>query len=236
MRQPLAMTNTLLQDLVQYRKSKDKAVMMAAKGLLGLYREVGPEMLRKRDRGKDAAMGIKSGERTERRFGETGDGGIEGLELLEKWKAEEEQRKREEKGVGSDDGDGNEENEDEDDSAAWEIDSEDSDADSGGWINADSEGEVELSDSDDDEDEDEDGPSTKRAKNGNDVTEDGPVITHPTNLATRKVRSPQYPPISHQVTKENAKVTSDPHSRRPCQTPRTQNPSQHQQANGYIEA
>lgn len=51
-RQPLAMTDTLLQDLVQYRKSKDKGVMMAAKGLLSLYREVGAELLNKRDRGK----------------------------------------------------------------------------------------------------------------------------------------------------------------------------------------
>ncbi|OAX78326.1 hypothetical protein ACJ72_07369, partial [Emergomyces africanus] len=38
-RQPLAMSDTLLQDLVMYRKSKDKGVMMAAKGLLSLYRE-----------------------------------------------------------------------------------------------------------------------------------------------------------------------------------------------------
>jgi protein SDA1 len=43
-RQPLAMNETLLQDLVMYKQSKDKGVMMAAKGLLGLYRKVGAEM------------------------------------------------------------------------------------------------------------------------------------------------------------------------------------------------
>ena len=59
-RQPLAMNETLLQDLVQYRKSKDKAVQMAARGLLALYREVGAVMLRKRDRprgGSQASFG-----------------------------------------------------------------------------------------------------------------------------------------------------------------------------------
>ena len=85
-RQPLAMNDTLLQDLVMYRKSKDKGVMMAAKGLLSLYREVGADMLKKRDRGKEAAMGLRSGQRKEQRFGEEVVGEIEGLELLESWK------------------------------------------------------------------------------------------------------------------------------------------------------
>ncbi|KAI4144582.1 MAG: hypothetical protein L6R39_004118 [Caloplaca ligustica] len=135
-RQPLAMNDTLLQDLVMYRKSKDKGVMMAAKGLLGLYREVGPEMLKKRDRGKDAAIGLRSGARKGQRFGEEAVGGIEGLELLEKWKEEEKQKKlltqqpREggnlaEEGLSGDD---------EDDGDGWEVD-EDSDSDSGGWQN-----------------------------------------------------------------------------------------------------
>ncbi|KAI4176612.1 MAG: hypothetical protein LQ343_000903 [Gyalolechia ehrenbergii] len=141
-RQPLAMNDTLLQDLVMYRKSKDKGVMMAAKGLLGLYREVGPEMLKKRDRGKDAAMGLRSGERKEQRFGEEAVGNIEGLELLEKWKQGERQKKLliqkplDEAEGGQDVlGDGDEEEqeeEEEDDDDAWEVD-EDSDSDSGGW-------------------------------------------------------------------------------------------------------
>ena len=92
-RQPLAMNPTLLQDLVMYKKSKDKGVMMASKGLLGLYREVGADMLRKRDRGKDATMGLRSQDRKERRFGEEAVGEIEGLALLEQWKEEERQKK-----------------------------------------------------------------------------------------------------------------------------------------------
>ncbi|KAI9170912.1 Protein SDA1 [Paramyrothecium foliicola] len=137
-RQPLAMSDTLLQDLVQYRKSKDKGVMMAAKGLLSLYREVGAELLKKKDRGKDATIGLKSGSIKQRRYGEEAIGQIEGLELLAKYKEEERKRKRLEKGLpetaGSD-----EENKDGDDgfdSDEWEVGSEDS-SDSGEWINVD---------------------------------------------------------------------------------------------------
>ncbi|PKS05568.1 hypothetical protein jhhlp_008086 [Lomentospora prolificans] len=132
-RQPLAMNETLLQDLVQYRKSKDKGVMMAAKGLLSLYREVGAELLRKRDRGKDATIGLKTGDLKHKKFGEEEASGIEGLDLLEKWKEEQKRRKQEEKalnGEGNKDGD---EDEDGYNSSDWEVESVDSD-DSGGWI------------------------------------------------------------------------------------------------------
>jgi protein SDA1 len=139
MRQPLAMSETLLQDLVQYRRSKDKGVQMAARGLLSLYREVGAEMLRKRDRGKDAAMGLRIGERSAVRFGEVAAGGIDGLELLDKWK--------EEQGINS-------ENEDED--AGWDNwDAQsDSDDDGEGWINVESDHEeIAFTDSEDDEED-----------------------------------------------------------------------------------
>ena len=149
-RQPLAMNDTLLQDLVMYRKSKDKGVVMAAKGLLSLYREVGADMLKKRDRGKEAAMGLRSGERKERRFGEEQVGEIEGLELLEKWKEEERQRRRVEKGLPAEAGeDESEEAEDEDDAGGWEVEEDDESDDSGGWINVESDVEIEISDSDD---------------------------------------------------------------------------------------
>ncbi|SMQ47449.1 unnamed protein product [Zymoseptoria tritici ST99CH_3D7] len=142
-RQPLAMSETLLQDLVQYRKSKDKGVQMAARGLLSLYREVGAQMLRKRDRGRDAAMGLRIGERQGAKFGEVvGDGGIEGIELLEKW--------REEQGIGSDD--------DEEAWRKWEAESDDSES-SGGWVAVESDGEeIEISDSEDEK------PNAKKAK------------------------------------------------------------------------
>lgn len=132
-RQPLAMQDTLLQDLVQYRKSKDKGVMMAAKGLLSLYREVGAEMLARKDRGKDATVGLKTGDVKQKRFGEQQAGGIEGIELLEKWKEEQRKIKRAEKGLPEEGGEDEKEEEDGFNSSDWDVESEDSD-DSGGWI------------------------------------------------------------------------------------------------------
>ena len=156
-RQPLAMNDTLLQDLVMYRKSKDKGVVMAAKGLLGLYREVGADLLKKRDRGKEAAMGMRAGDRKERRFGEETAGEIEGLELLEKWKEEEKERKRVEKGTSGDSAEEAEITDGEDADDGWEVEANASD-DSGGWIDVESDAEIEISDSEDDK------PATKRAK------------------------------------------------------------------------
>ncbi|EXJ80818.1 hypothetical protein A1O3_07102 [Capronia epimyces CBS 606.96] len=153
-RQPLAMNDTLLQDLVMYRKSKDKGVIMAARGLLGLYRQVGAEMLKKRDRGRDAALGLRSGEQKQQRFGEEAVGEIEGLDLLEKWKEEEKQKRRLEKGLPLDASD---EDDDEEDWNAWDIEEDDSD-DSGGWINVESDDEINISDSEDDK------PSTKKVR------------------------------------------------------------------------
>lgn len=49
-RQPWAMEEDLLGDLVEYKKSKDKAITAAARGLLKLYREVNPNMLKRRER------------------------------------------------------------------------------------------------------------------------------------------------------------------------------------------
>ncbi|KAF2860225.1 SDA1 domain-containing protein [Piedraia hortae CBS 480.64] len=122
-RQPLAMNETLLQDLVQYRKSKDKGVQIAARGLLSLYREEAAEMLKKRDRGRDAALKIRSGEGGIRRFGQVEIGRIEGLDLLKKWK--EEHGLLEEKGWED-----------------WEVQSTSTES-SGGWINVESDSEKE---------------------------------------------------------------------------------------------
>ncbi|KAK0943880.1 Severe Depolymerization of Actin [Friedmanniomyces endolithicus] len=136
-RQPLAMNETLLQDLVQYRKSKDKGVQMAARGLLSLYREVGAEMLRKRDRGRNAALKLRSKDGDgglERRFGQVEEGGIEGLDLLEKWKEEQGLDEAEDEAKGWEN---------------WDAESDDSES-SGGWVNVESDGEdINVSDSED---------------------------------------------------------------------------------------
>ncbi|XP_027099622.2 uncharacterized protein [Coffea arabica] len=54
LRMPLLMTEDLLQDLVLYRKSHEKAVSSAARSLLTLFREVCPSLLVKKDRGRPA--------------------------------------------------------------------------------------------------------------------------------------------------------------------------------------
>lgn len=52
LRIPLLMTEDLLQDLVLYKKSKEKSVTSAARSLLTLFREVCPSLLIKKDRGR----------------------------------------------------------------------------------------------------------------------------------------------------------------------------------------
>eukprot|EP00730_Choanoeca_flexa_P006259 TRINITY_DN12119_c0_g2_i2.p1 TRINITY_DN12119_c0_g2~~TRINITY_DN12119_c0_g2_i2.p1 ORF type:complete len:706 (+),score=234.51 TRINITY_DN12119_c0_g2_i2:3031-5148(+) len=49
---PLAMDQTLLEDLIQYKSSKHKMVTMGARALIQLYRQVNPSMLPKKERGK----------------------------------------------------------------------------------------------------------------------------------------------------------------------------------------
>lgn len=193
-RQPLAMNDTLLQDLVMYRKSKDKGVIMAAKGLLSLYREVRPEMLKKRDRGKEAAMGLRSGQWKGQRFGEETVGEIEGLELLEKWKQEERQRQRLEKGLPMDVA-SYEDDDDDDDPGDWEVDEAAESDDSGGWINVESDKEIDISDSEDDK------PSAKKTKldssaikaeedkeNADDKASS--TVQNPSTLATTRILTP----------------------------------------------
>ncbi|KAM7219208.1 SDA1 domain containing protein [Rhypophila decipiens] len=155
-RQPLCMTETLLQDLVMYQRSKDKGVVMAAKGLQSLYREQYPELLQKKYRGKEASMGLKSGAVRQLKFGEQEVGGIEGIELLEQYKEELKKRRVEEAlANGADPDTVMKDGEDEDgfNSDEWEVASSDSDDDSDGWIN--------VSDS---EDEAQEVPAAKRRK------------------------------------------------------------------------
>jgi len=49
-RQPWCMDGDLLGDLIEYRKSNDKGVVVAARSLLQLYREVNPHILKRRER------------------------------------------------------------------------------------------------------------------------------------------------------------------------------------------
>jgi hypothetical protein len=60
---PLVMTRDLLSDLVEYKKSKSKGVMMASRSLIALFRDVAPQLLHRRDRGKDAAISVVSSQK-----------------------------------------------------------------------------------------------------------------------------------------------------------------------------
>ena len=51
-RNPLAIGEDLLRDLVQYKKHIDRGVTTAARGLIQLYRHEAPMLLHKKDRGK----------------------------------------------------------------------------------------------------------------------------------------------------------------------------------------
>lgn len=80
-RQPRVMKKTLLRDLAQYGKHKNKMVFHAARGIIQLYRELGPKMLKQKDRGKNADL---SKELPEYGVPQVSDG-VEGIELLEQF-------------------------------------------------------------------------------------------------------------------------------------------------------
>ena len=154
-RQPWAMEETLLEDLISYRKSKDKGVCAASRGLLALYREVNPAMLKKKERGKMGSLAVQEG-RAAAPFGVDQEEvrGIQGIDLLEKHLEEEEKRKAA--------GEGDDDDQDAEDKGweGWEEEtdgSDDSDNESeGGWINVsddDEDGVLRLSDSDSDDDD-----------------------------------------------------------------------------------
>ncbi|KAF8236467.1 protein required for actin cytoskeleton organization and cell cycle progression [Tricholoma matsutake] len=163
-RQPWSMEEDLLGDLVEYRKSRDKIVTAAARGLLQLYREVNPGMLKRRERGKDASVKLASGAQA-LPFGHRMEAAvdIEGLSLLE-----DHLQKVGAEGAAGTTGD--------DESAwhGWDVDSDSSDgSESGTWMDVDDDTEC-LSISDV-----EDGPGH---------VEDPPIRT--STLATTKILTP----------------------------------------------
>ncbi len=110
---PLAMTSELLQDLVAYKSSKNKGVMMAAKSLVSLYRSLNPELLLRKDRGKPSESAQETkvkdyGELDAKSF-------IPGADKLELK-------------------DENADNDDEVEGDGWETDEDDDDDDDGEWV------------------------------------------------------------------------------------------------------
>lgn len=170
------MDSALLQDLVEYKGSKDKGVMMAARSLITLYREVAPEMLKRKDRGKVASMDMAAGTATSLRYGVENSGGIEGLDLLARWKEEQKAARREALGLPAEGEEGAEEEEEEEDELeGWDVESNsDSDSDDGaGWINVESDGEdIVISDSEDEDDKKKKEKKPKKGKKADDSDEE----------------------------------------------------------------
>ncbi|KAL3835631.1 hypothetical protein ACJIZ3_010367 [Penstemon smallii] len=140
LRMPLLMTEDLLQDLVLYRKSNEKAVSSAARSLLTLFREVCPSLLIKKDRGRSANTKSKP-----KAFGEVHvSSNIPGIELLEQIDEDgDEEVDEENDGVTSDEHDDN--NDQEEDGVSL--------IDGSGESDGDSELETIGASSDDNEDE-----------------------------------------------------------------------------------
>ncbi|SMN22377.1 similar to Saccharomyces cerevisiae YGR245C SDA1 Highly conserved nuclear protein required for actin cytoskeleton organization and passage through Start [Maudiozyma saulgeensis] len=151
-RAPLAIEETLLQDLIEYKQSKAKGVNMAAKSLLALYRDIAPEMLKRKDRGKTATLDLlekqrngkdksdKSSRDVRLQFGaDHGVQGIQGLELLAQWKRDH----------------ATDEQNDETEAANWEVDNDgnsDGEDVDGAWVTVESDKEYNVASSNEDSD------------------------------------------------------------------------------------
>jgi protein SDA1 len=135
-RVPLLLDETDLEhlwlDMVEYRTYRgDKNVAVAARSALNFFREIRPEVLKRKDRGKDASISLQHGAAgTRMQYGEIRiHEGVEGVELLERAKREMAER-----------------GEEEDDDDAWDVRSErGSDSEEGEWLN--------MSDGDNDNEE-----------------------------------------------------------------------------------
>ena len=89
------MDATLLSDLLEYRKDRDRAVVAAARSLLHLFREKMPELLHKKQRGRGVDMSARPAE-----YGAVHVAtGVEGAELLAAREA-----RRAARGVGAEEG------------------------------------------------------------------------------------------------------------------------------------
>lgn len=118
-RSPLAISQDLLQDLVQYKTHKVKTVMMAAQSLIRLFQKLHPDLLQKKFKGRPTELTkeldpLQYGGLHSKDY-------IPGAEVLDP---------KVDSGHGNQAGSGNE---NEDDSDGWESDSEDNESD-GSWV------------------------------------------------------------------------------------------------------
>ncbi|CAG8462594.1 1649_t:CDS:10 [Ambispora gerdemannii] len=187
-RQPLAIDATLLQDLTEYKSSKEKSVIMAARSLIGLYREVNPEMLKSKDRGKEVSMNIK--EFKPLQYGEVRSiDRIAGIELLEEYK----ERTQQEGGVVQDEW------------AEWEIASSSENPSSDGeWIDVTSDGNdiviTDNSNSNSSEDEADEDENNEASPDGKTDTPQNKEMISENSKDTLKIENQQKPKMSNLAT------------------------------------
>lgn len=136
-RAPLAMTPDLLQDLVQYKTTKNKTVMMAARSLMQLFRNVDPTLLHKKDRGKPSEK--SSLEDSSKEFGAVhAPSYVPGAELLHTEKKEASTvpagAPGDEKTANPEEVEDEWQTDDEADEMEWQDDGKDDDDDSDGWV------------------------------------------------------------------------------------------------------
>jgi protein SDA1 len=67
---PFGMPQYLLSDLIEYKGYRDKGVTIAARSLIQLFREINPELLPKKDRGKEATMSIRKDQHNKIEYGQ----------------------------------------------------------------------------------------------------------------------------------------------------------------------
>ncbi|KAG8757666.1 Severe Depolymerization of Actin [Serendipita sp. 396] len=183
-RQPWCLGETdggaeLLGDLIEYRKSRDKGVVVAARSLLQLYREVNPGLLKRRERGKIASMGLSSGNQP-LPFGQQRGAAmdIDGLNLLE-------EHLKQAKGDGPD-----VDMSDTEDEKGWEnwdvASGSSSDESEDEWINVDSDEQKEFNISDSEDEKEAKAPESNDRGDG--VTEER--VQSVSILATTKILTP----------------------------------------------
>ncbi|KAG0166866.1 Protein SDA1 [Apophysomyces sp. BC1034] len=185
-RQPLAMDATLLQDLTQYKNHRDKGIMMGARSMITLFREINPEMLLRKDRGKSATMRMKDGSVQNIQFGAASSLGVNGLQGIEMLDEVVDEEKEDEAWEG------------------WELDEGDDSDDGDGWINVsdDESGFVKVALSDDEDDEDD----TKK--------EEGKEEKKGRRIGKRKLRKLQDAESQELTEEEKMKLQQEADARR----------------------
>ncbi|KAG1706657.1 hypothetical protein DVH05_027509 [Phytophthora capsici] len=175
--------DVLVADLVQYNRARDKTIVMAARGVLNLIRDIHPALLKRKDRGKFHNEAAKP-----HRFGElVASEGVDGAELLAEAEA-----------AGRFDG--------EDNKDGWEVASSTSDEDGSEdeWVNL-------SSDEEDNKSENDDEPTGDDAEE-DESTEDA-AIDQKDRLDARRILTPLDFERIEMLKKERDAALKDPKSR-----------------------